>query len=1555
MAAIFQLRRDSGSVSLVDGELYINKGPNSLQYAVGDGNEITLAKLDELNTGSLYLKGGISASGDITASNMYVSGNVVLGGTITIGDTTNDSVIFNADLSSSIIPDATNTYDLGSISKVYRDVYANRVSASAFTGSLYGMGDPTSFSTSVDLRLDRVEASASLYDNAMSGSNRLYVSPSGSDSNDGQDPSTPFRTIKAAVESLGSAIASNIQRTTIFVGSGNYTENNPIAVPPGVAIVGDTLRTVRLTASNPTKDYFHCHDSNYFYGLRFLDLKHPAFCFSYPCSTAIGTISAGGVSGLTMIHTESGYVNGESVNVIIEGPDASGSVATATATVSGGILSINMVSNGSGYVAGEKPHISIQAPTSKRPVIGTSPYIQNCSSITGPITTDGVALSLNPASANYAPLPYNINDVRNASNAVIGSGIIDEQGAGGGIRIDGNLVSGSSPLESFVADAFTQVNQGGPGHLVINKGYAQFVSCFTTFCTYGFKVANGGFANISNSVIDFGAKGLVSKTYFPQTYNTGSSLQTLTSTVVGAVIDQDGAGYTGSVATVTITGGGGSGATAEATVNANGSIDEIVILTTGSLYTSQPNLTIAAPTGPGAIQATTEAGKANISGIAAILFQLESGSRGVDVSSNMILSGSNYLVTNVATGSNSTQRYVTVYPAPPSITTGNSVYFHQLSNISTGGLVMEYVGSGVTYNALPKFGGVPIRTREINQIAPGRVFYSTVDNIGNLKIGEYFAVNQLTGEVSITAESFNLTGLNTIGPFKRNGVGVGVVLNEVSNNTTLLNAQGITGEDTVPTQFAVKGYIDIRDGRLNNLETTSASLNVSISSLNTYTASLKTAIDVTGGNTRILGNLIVDGTQTSLNTTETFIEDKSITLASGSTTSGIADGAGLNIAGANVSMSWEDSNQRLYFNTNIAALGSISSSTIVGLNGASVTTYSTSVDSRLVQLQSNSGSSNSRLTYLESFTGSQNTKNSTLATYTSSLELYTASVNSDLVSIHQTTSSLNVFTASIFGTNEFTASTKIRLNNLESTSASISSSVGQLNSVTTSLHSYTSSTNIKLDNIELTTSSLNSSIVQINSVTASFNTWTGSTFNTFSQSVDDRLDDVEYLTGLLGGGLDASLLQINAATASLQSFTSSANARLNTIEAATSSYETNGRGIVSGSSQVTPLLPTGVVSGSSQILGGSGLVSGSSQITLSSTTGYSAVINQNLLTTSDVTHNNLTLAGNLIVNGTTTTVNSTTLQLGDNIIELNGNGSANGGLLVKDPTAPTTTSGSLLWDSTGDFWKAGAAGSELPLATTTGTQTLTNKTISGASNTLSNIGNGSLTNSSITIGSTAISLGSSATTIAGLSSVTSTGFTGALTGNASTATTLATARAINGVNFDGSAAITITAAAGTLSGATLASGVTASSLTSVGTLTALTVTGAITANGGIAVTGAITATGNISAYVSSDKRLKNNIVPIGNALTKLNKIGGYSFDWTDDYIEKESNGKGEDGYFFRKHDIGVIAQELQEILPEAVAEKTDGYLGVRYEKIIPLLIQSIKELQLEINELKNSK
>ena len=126
-------------------------------------------------------------------------------------------------------------------------------------------------------------------------------------------------------------------------------------------------------------------------------------------------------------------------------------------------------------------------------------------------------------------------------------------------------------------------------------------------------------------------------------------------------------------------------------------------------------------------------------------------------------------------------------------------------------------------------------------------------------------------------------------------------------------------------------------------------------------------------------------------------------------------------------------------------------------------------------------------------------------------------------------------------------------------------------------------------------------------------------------------------------------------------------------------------------------------------------------------------------------------------------------------------------------------------------------------------------------------------------------------------------------------------------------------------------------------------------NNFVEIGGGITATGNITAFASSDKRLKENIIPIDNALEKIEKLDGVEFDWTDTHIQKESNGKGEDDYFFRKHDVGLIAQQVQQILPEVVVTRDDGYLAIKYEKIVPLLVECIKELKKEINELKENK
>ena len=114
-------------------------------------------------------------------------------------------------------------------------------------------------------------------------------------------------------------------------------------------------------------------------------------------------------------------------------------------------------------------------------------------------------------------------------------------------------------------------------------------------------------------------------------------------------------------------------------------------------------------------------------------------------------------------------------------------------------------------------------------------------------------------------------------------------------------------------------------------------------------------------------------------------------------------------------------------------------------------------------------------------------------------------------------------------------------------------------------------------------------------------------------------------------------------------------------------------------------------------------------------------------------------------------------------------------------------------------------------------------------------------------------------------------------------------------------------------------------------------------------TGSIRATNEITAYYSSDERLKENIEPIENALGKLRKLKGVMFDWKDEVVAEKG---GEDGYFVRKHDTGVIAQEVEAVLPEVVAERIDGYKAVRYEKLAGLIIQAINELADQVDALK---
>jgi hypothetical protein len=110
------------------------------------------------------------------------------------------------------------------------------------------------------------------------------------------------------------------------------------------------------------------------------------------------------------------------------------------------------------------------------------------------------------------------------------------------------------------------------------------------------------------------------------------------------------------------------------------------------------------------------------------------------------------------------------------------------------------------------------------------------------------------------------------------------------------------------------------------------------------------------------------------------------------------------------------------------------------------------------------------------------------------------------------------------------------------------------------------------------------------------------------------------------------------------------------------------------------------------------------------------------------------------------------------------------------------------------------------------------------------------------------------------------------------------------------------------------------------------------------VAGEIRATADITAFYSSDIRLKENIHPILHALEKVKSISGNTYNWKAGFDEIHSH-KG--------NDIGVIAQEIEAVLPQIVTNRDNGYKAVQYEKIIPLLVEAIKELSAKIDRLEN--
>jgi hypothetical protein len=107
--------------------------------------------------------------------------------------------------------------------------------------------------------------------------------------------------------------------------------------------------------------------------------------------------------------------------------------------------------------------------------------------------------------------------------------------------------------------------------------------------------------------------------------------------------------------------------------------------------------------------------------------------------------------------------------------------------------------------------------------------------------------------------------------------------------------------------------------------------------------------------------------------------------------------------------------------------------------------------------------------------------------------------------------------------------------------------------------------------------------------------------------------------------------------------------------------------------------------------------------------------------------------------------------------------------------------------------------------------------------------------------------------------------------------------------------------------------------------------------------GRIDAANDIVAFSTSDIRFKENITPIENAIDKIRKISGNTYDWKLEL--KDIHG-------YEGNDVGVIAQEVEAVLPQLVQNRDNGYKAVKYDKLVALLIEGIKEQQLQIEQLR---
>ena len=390
--------------------------------------------------------------------------------------------------------------------------------------------------------------------------------------------------------------------------------------------------------------------------------------------------------------------------------------------------------------------------------VGTAPMAHT-------YVTGGVVLP--PYSKGVGPItqgPY----IRNCTNFIPDSI---------GMKVDGfNAEPGEAEdigvTGTMSVDSYTQYNQGGIGVSITNGAYSQLVSIFTICDDIGIFTKSGGQCDITNSNCSFGNYGLVSdgvgdyetKSIYRYTGEVVNSAEIETDTVtisgLGGQRPYDGqAIYFGElyyqVNSLQVTNGGSgysqlnppnvtidfpegpSGIRAEASANVdeNGIITSIDVISTGSQYSTVPNVIISnAPGGSGVNGAAT-----------AVLYPLY------------------YTIQTATLPVSGISTVILTQNLNNSVDPGTTVYFSRISLQIATSISLEWVGSGTDINtAKPALGGVTIQENETDKRNGGQVVYTSTNQGGNFQIGDGVVINQLTGTIS--GRAFSQSLLNTVTP-----------------------------------------------------------------------------------------------------------------------------------------------------------------------------------------------------------------------------------------------------------------------------------------------------------------------------------------------------------------------------------------------------------------------------------------------------------------------------------------------------------------------------------------------------------------------------------------------------------------------------------------------------------------------------------------------------------------------------------------------------------------------------------------------------------------------